>query len=248
MAVKKATPAVKAVKAVKEKPVKAKVAKVAVKSAKPEVKEELDSTKGIRTTVVGTDGKSAGSITLPVEYFGAKVNHQLIAQAVRVYQANQRVGHAATKTRGMVEGSTRKIYKQKGTGRARHGAIRAPIFVGGGIVFGPHPRDYSLKLPPKMKTVALASALSLQQTNGNVIVVSGVSDLKPKTKLVAAMLTAVGRTKNSLLVVPKDAMMVVRAARNIEGIDVIPVSDMHTYSVMTHGKIIFMKEAISSLK
>ncbi len=148
----------------------------------------------------------------------------------------------------MVEGSTRKIYKQKGTGRARHGAIRAPIFVGGGIVFGPQPRDYSLGLPQKMKKAALASALSLQQTNGNIVVVSGMSDLKPKTKLVAATLTAVGRTKNSLLVVSKEAALVVRAARNIAGVDVVPVSDMHAYGVMTHGKVIFMKEAIFELR
>lgn len=246
MATKKATQAKKVTQAtqVKQKRV-TKVAKVAVK---PEAKAELDSTKGIRTTVVGTDGKSAGSIALPVEYFGQKPNNQLIAQAVRIYQANQRVGHAATKTRGMVEGSTRKIYKQKGTGRARHGAIRAPIFVGGGIVFGPQPRDYSLKFPQKLKHAAIASALSLQLTNGNVIIVSGLSDLKPKTKLMAQALTAAGSSKNSLLVVSKEAGMVGRAARNIAGVDVVPVSDMHTYGVMTHGKILFMKEAISALK
>jgi large subunit ribosomal protein L4 len=193
------------------------------------------------------DGKAAGSIALPKEMFGVKPNSQLIAQAVRVYLANQRVGHAATKTRGMVEGSTRKIYKQKGTGRARHGAIRAPIFVGGGIVFGPQPRDFSLKFPQKMKRAALASALSSQFSAGNIIVVSGLTDLKPKTKLMAKALTAVGRTKNTLLVISKNAEAVSRSARNIQGIDIIPVSDMHTYGVMTHGKIVFMKEALKSL-
>jgi large subunit ribosomal protein L4 len=157
------------------------------------------------------------------------------------------VGHAATKTRGMVEGSTRKIYKQKGTGRARHGAIRAPIFVGGGIVFGPMPRDYSMKFPQKMKHVALASALSKQFTEKNVIFVSGFSDLKPKTQLMADAITAVGGGTNALLVVSKDSETVTRAARNIAGIDVLPVSDLHTYAVVTHKKVIFMKEAIKAL-
>ena len=219
--------------------------KKAVKATKV-VKEEKVS--GIKSPVVGVDGKAAGSISLPEKYFGVKVNKQLIAQAVRVYQANQRVGHAATKTRGMVEGSTRKIYKQKGTGRARHGGIRAPIFVGGGIVFGPMPRDYSLNFPQKMKHAALASALSQQFADGNVIVVSGLAGLEPKTKPMAVALSAAGRSKNSLLVISKEAPMVARTARNIQGMDVVPVTDMHTYGVMTHGKIIFMKEAISALK
>lgn len=225
-----------------------KVTKKTTLVKKPAVAKAKAGEAGIRVSVVGVDGKSAGSITLPAEFFGQKPNSQLIAQAVRVYLANQRVGHASTKTRGMVEGSTRKIYKQKGTGRARHGAIRAPIFVGGGIVFGPLPRDYSLKFPQKMKRAALASALSSQLSAGNIVIVSGFSNLKPKTKLMASALNAVGRTKNTLLVVSQDADMVARAARNIKGIDIVPVTDMHTYGVMTHGKIVFMKEALTALK
>lgn len=235
-------------KVVKAKSAKKTVAHVAKIAVKPEVKAEADSTKGLRATVVGVDGKSAGSVLLPSEYFGQKPNNQLIAQAIRIYLANQRMGQAKTKTRGEVEGSTRKIYKQKGTGRARHGGIRAPIFVGGGIVFGPIPRDYSLKFPQKMKRVALACALSKQLTDGNVIVISGLSDLKPKTKLFATAFSKAGSVNSTLLVVSKDAGMVTRAARNIAGLDVLPVTDMHTYGVMTHGKIIFMKEALTALK
>ncbi len=216
---------------------------VKVKPAAKVVKET-----GIRASVVGTDGKAAGSVTLPSEYFGQKVNKQLIALATRVYLANQRVGNASTKTRGQVEGSTRKIYKQKGTGRARHGAIRAPIFVGGGIVFGPKPRDYSMKFPHKMKQAALASALSQQYEKGNVKVVSGLTDLKPKTKLVAKAFGAIGLHGKTLLVVPNDAEAVVRASRNLDRVDVLPVTDLHTYGVMTHGNVVFMKEALAGLK
>lgn len=200
-----------------------------------------------QVSVVGLDGKVAGSITLPAELFAVKINRQLMAQAVRVYLANQRGGHASTKTRGEVEGSTRKIYKQKGTGKARHGGIRAPIFVGGGIVFGPRPRDYSLAFPQKMRKVALASALTSQLKKQNVIVVSGLSEAK-KTKVVAGVLTATGATRKTLLVTPKESAVVVRAGRNIEGVDILPVSDLNTYSVLMHSKLVFMKEAIGELK
>ncbi len=239
--------------AVKKKPVKkvkaVKVikAKKVVESTKTAVKEELDSTKGVRISVVGLDGKAAGSMTLPADLFAAKINKQLMAQAVRVYLANQRVGHASTKTRGEVEGSTRKIYKQKGTGKARHGGIRAPIFVGGGIVFGPKPRDYSLAFPRKMKHVALASALTQQLSNKNIIVVSGLSAVA-KTKVVAGALTAVGATRRTLLITPKESAVLVRAGRNIEGVDILPVSEVNTYSVLMHGKVVFMKEAIGELR
>ena len=209
--------------------------------------EKVEKIIGVKASVVGVDGKAAGSVSLPEAYFGAKPNKQLIAQAVRVYLANQRVGHAATKTRGMVEGSTRKIYKQKGTGRARHGAIRAPIFVGGGIVFGPQPRDYSLKFPQKMKRAALAAALSQQFTSGNLIIVSGFMDVKPKTKEMAKIFTAIGATIRTLLVLSKNSKNVVQGVKNLENVDSIPVTDMHTYGVMTHGKIVFMKEAVSAI-
>jgi large subunit ribosomal protein L4 len=226
---------------------KTKPVKKVKKATKVVVKEEVDSVKGIRTSVVGLDGKATGSITLPSELFAAKINKQLMAQAVRVYLANQRGGHASTKTRGEVEGSTRKIYKQKGTGKARHGGIRAPIFVGGGIVFGPRPRDYSLAFPQKMKHVALASALTQQLEHKNIIIVSGLSLVK-KTKEMASMLISIGATRKTLFVTPKESAVVVRAGRNIEGVDILPVSDINTYSVLMHGKVVFMKEAIGELK
>jgi len=222
---------------------------MAVKKTTKTVKSKpAKAVTGIKIPVVGVDGKAAGSMTLPEQFFGVKPNKQLLAQAIRVYLANQRVGHAATKTRGQVEGSTRKIYRQKGTGRARHGAIRAPIFVGGGIVFGPQPRDYSLKFPQKMRRAALASSLSQQQAQGNIIVVSGLSDMAPKTKNMALALGAIGAAGSTLLVVSGAATNIVRAARNIAQLDVLPVADIHAYGVVTHKKVIFMKEAVGALK
>lgn len=199
-------------------------------------------------TVIDTDGKTSRRITLPSELFGAKVNTQLMALAVRVYLANQRVGTASTKTRGEVEGSTRKIYKQKGTGRARHGGVRAPIFVGGGIVFGPKPRDFTLALPKKMKRLALASALTTKLLEKNVIVVDGLESIEPKTKVMATTLQTIGAIGKTLIVTSVHAESVVRAGRNIEGVDIVPAHTLHTYTVLNHKNIVFMKEAIKVLK
>lgn len=197
--------------------------------------------KTLNAPVMGIDGKRKGRITLPKELFGAKVNKALLAQAVRVYLANQRAGTASTKTRGQVEGSTRKIYRQKGTGRARHGAIRSPIFVGGGIVFGPKPRDFSLKMPQKMRRAALASALTSKLTD--VIIVDGLGEIE-KTKVMARTLTAVGATGKTLLVTSKGGN---RAARNIAQVDVTPANMLNAYGVLSHQKLVFTKDAIKNL-
>ncbi len=219
----------------------------ATKKAKTTAVKKTAKTEGVSTAVLGVDGKSKGRITLPKDLFAAQVNPQLLSQAVRVYLANQRKGTASTKTRGEVEGSTRKIYRQKGTGRARHGAIRAPIFVGGGIVFGPQPRDYSLKFPHKMRRAALASALTSQYQAGNVSVVDGLEELEPKTKLFAKAFGAIAGEVPTLLVTTKDAKTVVRGTKNLSNIDMLPVSSLNTYTVLAHRKIIFMKPTISQL-
>ncbi len=251
----KTTKSTKTTKATTQ-PVKMPVKKVAAKvpTAKKTVSKpvaEVADVKAVKSTggklvasVVGVDGASVGTMNLSEEVFGVKVNKQLLAQAVRVYLANQREGTAHTKTRGNVEGSTRKIYKQKGTGRARHGSIRAPIFVGGGVVFGPQSHDYSLRMPDKMKRVALASALTQQYQDGNVIFMDGLQTLEAKTKLVANALTKAGTSGRVLFVVAADAPTVARAARNIKGITVVPTAVLNTYDVITHKKVVFMKTAV----
>ena len=155
----KAAVAKTAVKAIVKAPVKKTVA--SKKTVEKQVKKELPKETTLKQSVYDTKGNLAESIVLPKEIFDVKVNDPLMAQAVRVYLANQRRGTVKTKSRGEVKISTRKIYRQKGTGRARHGAASAPIFVGGGIAFGPRQRDYSLKLNQKMKKAALFIQLSL---------------------------------------------------------------------------------------
>ncbi|MBI5449165.1 50S ribosomal protein L4 [Candidatus Gottesmanbacteria bacterium] len=202
---------------------------------------------GLSIPVVGIDGKTKGTMMLPKELFGVEANPKLVAIAVRVYRANQRKGHASTKTRGEVEGSTKKIYRQKGTGRARHGGIRAPIFVGGGIAFGPRPRDFSLSLPQKMRRAALACALTQQYTEGNLVVVDGLEQIEPKTKCFSDAFRFIG-VQDGLLVTGRDTKNIVRGVRNLADIDMLPALDLHTYAIVAHKKIILMKDAVQILK
>ena len=202
---------------------------------------------GIQASVYTASGAKKGTMSLPKEIFGQPINMHLIAQAVRVYRANQRRGNASTKTRGEVQGSTRKIYRQKGTGRARHGAIRAPIFVGGGIVFGPKPRDYSLVFPHSMRRAALISALSWKQKEGNIAVIEGTDRMEPKTKRVASMFAAMTMPKTILCVVSDMGSFFVRAARNIERVRIVPAQQVTTYDVITHHSLCFTEAAIPLL-
>lgn len=244
MATKKvSTPVKKVVKKPVAKVVSAPAAKTPAKAA-----VSVDGKKSLVASVLDVTGKSAGTVTLPSELFGAHVNQTLMAQAVRVYHANQRSGTASTKTRGQVEGSTRKIYKQKGTGKARHGGIRAPIFVGGGIVFGSTPRDYSLQFPKKMKLAALASALTHVYQKGAIIFVDGLEALPAKTREVVKSLTALSAGSSVLLVLDNSAAGVARASRNIEGLEIMPVVNLHPYALLSHQKIVFMKSAVSQSK
>ena len=184
----KKTPAKKlTVKTVVKKAVVVK-AKVPAKRAVKVVAKEMPKETGLKISVYSTAGKVLESMTLPKEVFDAKINNNLMTQAVRVYMANQRRGTVKTKTRGEVKISTRKIYRQKGTGRARHGAKSAPIFVGGGVAFGPRQRDYSLKLNQKSRKAALFSALSSKLKDGEIKIVTGLEKLEPKTKKMADVL------------------------------------------------------------
>lgn len=202
---------------------------------------------GLSVPVYSLAGRASGTLSLPKEVFGQKVNQRLLAQAIRVYMTNQKTLTASTKTRGEVQGSTAKIYRQKGTGRARHGAIRAPIFVGGGIVFGPKPRKVKLDLPKKMKRKALLSALSSKMTDKGILGVSGLEKASGKTKEVTLLLKKVG-TDNALIVTGEKQDNVVRAVRNIQGTNVLPANFINAYEVLRHDILLVTKDAIEKLK
>lgn len=225
-----------------------KVVASEVKVRTVEKQDVSTKTPSLVVHVMGVDGKSTGTVTLPKEMFGGKVNKKLLAQAVRIYLANQRKGSAKAKTRGEVEGSTRKIYKQKGTGRARHGSIRAPIFVGGGVVFGPTPRDYHLDFTKSMKRAALVSALSERHNAKGIIIVDGLETIEPKTKLVATALLAMGVKGKVLIAVSKEAAILTRAARNIKTVDIMRATDLHPYTILVHPTLIMTKKALEEAK
>jgi len=219
------------------------------------LKTRAKRSSGLTIDVFDTKGKIAGKISLPKEIFGAEINKQLLAQAVRVYLANQRRGTASTKTRGEVSGSTRKIWRQKGTGRARHGSIKAPIFVGGGIVSGPKPRDFSLKISKKMKRLAIFSALSSKQKANEIKAVKGLDSLEPKTRLMVDVLNNLGineKDKNILLVLSgkssKELENIYRASRNIEGVHIINAEVLNAYDALNNKLVLLMESAIDHMK
>ena len=209
--------------------------KIAVSASKKQV--------SLNVSVFDTKGKIAGKIELPA----------LMSQAVRVYLANQRQGTSKTKDRGEVSRTTKKVWQQKGTGRARHGSRRAPIFVGGGRVFGPTPRDLSLSISKKMKTLALFSALSSKLKDSEIKIIKGLETIAPKTKLMAQILENLEIKKASrvLLIMPKagkESENVYRAARNIEGIEIQSANSLNVYRVLDSTLILMMKDSIDTLK
>lgn len=240
-----------------EKPLKS-VAEKKVKTAKKElVKKEANvkaalhekeaKESSISVSFYGLDGKIAGKISLPGEIFAAKVNPTLMAQAVRVYLSNQRTGTSSTKTRSEVAGTTKKMYRQKGTGRARHGAAKAPIFVGGGITFGPKPRDFSLDLPKKMKRRALFSALTEKLLENNVKVLDTAS-VTGKTREMAEALKNLNIAGKVMVVVDSKGKLTAQATRNIKGVTVQNASNLTTYEVLSAKTILFSKTSIDALK
>ncbi len=223
--------------------------------ATPESKKKTNSGQARMTNAKGSltvsvydvKGKSAGTLTLPVELFGQEINQKLLAQAVRVYRANQRQGTAKTKTRGEVSYSTRKLWKQKGTGRARHGGRGAPLFVKGGTAHGVKLRDYSLSLSKNMKKAALISALSSKVAE--IKVVKGFEKIEQKTKIVASAFDTMGlMATKTLFVLPKDLENVYKAARNIKGVTVTVADRLTTYDILQTKTLVFMQESIGVLE
>lgn len=217
------------------------------KEAAPKVEKTEKVTVSLTIDVLDTAGKTSGTVTLPEALFGAKVNPVLMAQAVRVYLVNQRQGTVSTKTRGEVDGSTRKIYRQKGTGRARHGGIRAPIFVKGGIAHGPKPKDYNLAMSKKMKQAAFASALTAKLHGNGIKVVTGVEKLGMKTKAFADAFAKWGvdaKKRSSLVVLPKDSKELYKGMRNLAGVEVTTAQRLNTFEVLKYKTVVLLKDTV----
>lgn len=193
-------------------------------------------------------GENIGEISLRDDIFNTKINKYLVHQVVKCYLANKRRGTASTKNRGEVRGGGAKPWRQKGTGRARAGTIRSPIWVGGGIVFGPNPRDYSFSLPKKMKAIALKSVLSDKAKNNEIIILDKLSLEENKTKKMVEILENLKAFKKPLIIIEKEDKKIELSIRNIEGAMVLPVSKINAYDLLNQGKIIFTKEALKRIE
>ncbi|WP_426323908.1 50S ribosomal protein L4 [Microbacterium sp. E-13] len=194
--------------------------------------------------VVNADGTAAGSVQLPAELFDVKTNIPLIHQVVVAQLAAARQGTHSTKRRGEVSGAGRKPFKQKGTGNARQGSIRAPHMTGGGVVHGPKPRDYSQRTPKKMIAAALLGALSDRARGERLHVVESFGiEGAPSTKAAAAVLTGLGAVKNVLVVVDRSDDINVLSVRNIPFAHVLPFDQLNAYDVLVSDDIVFTKAA-----
>ena len=193
-------------------------------------------------------GEQAGEMELADDIFGIVPHMALMHQAVRATLANRRQGTADTKTRGEVHHTTKKLFKQKGTGRARQGMRSAPHWTGGGIVFGPHPRDYSQSLPKKMKRKAMLSALSVKAAGGAIVVVEDFGLTTIKTRLAAALLQALQiHEKRVLVVLDQVTESVVLSFSNLPNINLVTVEMLGTYDILKADRLLFTRAGIEQL-
>jgi len=200
-----------------------------------------------KVALYNMNGEQVGDIELSENVFGAELNVEVMHQVVKMQLANKRQGTQSALTRGEVSGGGIKPWRQKGTGRARQGSIRAPQWIHGGIVFAPKPRDYSYTVPKKIKRLAMKSALSSKVTDNNIVVLDELNIEEPKTKLVADMLKTL-EAKKALIVVPEKDEAVYKSARNIEGVAILPVNNLNVYDILKYDKFIITKDAVSKVE
>ena len=198
--------------------------------------------------VYNIEGKKKGGAQLSDYYFGCDVNLPVMHLVVRRQLAAARSGSAFTKQRSLVRGGGRKPWRQKGTGRARAGSIRSPLWRGGGTVHGPQPRDFSFKVNRKVRKLALRSALSARAGEDRVIVLEDFSLNEPKTKLAASIFEALGVDDYVLLVLAGEDENVVKSMRNLPYVEVIEVQHLNTYDVLTNDRIIFTRSSLEKLQ
>jgi large subunit ribosomal protein L4 len=201
----------------------------------------------ISLSVYDKNGKEVGSLKVDESAFGGRVRYSLLKQAIVMYQANKRVGTAATKGRGQIEGSTKKIYAQKHTGNARAGTIRTGKRVGGGVTFGKKARDFSQDMPKKQKKLARDSAILSKLLSNNVVVVDQLKFEKPKTKDFANILENLKIDRSCLVIIGEHNDTLWRSARNIAKVSVMPAVESNAGDICRHTKLLFTKEAFLSL-
>lgn len=202
-----------------------------------------------KVAVYNMTGAKTGEIELNDNVFGVEVNEAVVHQAVVMQLASQRQGTHATKTRSMVRGGGRKPWKQKGTGRARAGSIRSPLWVGGGVAFGPHPRSYKFSMPRKARRLAIKSALSAKVNEGGLLVVEDISFAAPKTKEVVKLLgNFEAQEAKALIITAENDENVAKSSRNIPGVKAIGTIGLNVYDLLHHDKVFVTKEAVAKIE
>lgn len=203
-----------------------------------------------KANIFDKDGSSAGTVDLPKSLFEAEINEFAVHEVVVAYLANQRQGTVNTKERSDVAGGGKKPWKQKGTGRARAGTIRSPLWRGGGTVFGPHPREHRVKVNKKVKRVALKSSLSSRAQSGDVLVIKSLAFDAPKTKTFAGVLKNMDAypRKKTLVVLDKATEATVKSARNVAGVRLTAADKVNTYDVVWADKIVVTSDALRRME
>ena len=206
-----------------------------------------DTATNLTLDVTNPDGSKAGTVDLPAELFDATANIALMHQVVVAQQAAARQGTHSAKTRGEVRGGGAKPYRQKGTGRARQGSTRAPQFTGGGTVHGPQPRDYSQRVPKKMKAAALRGALSDRARNERIRVISElVSGQTPSTKSARTFLETLSDKRKLLLVIGREDVTARKSVANLQNVRTLSADQLNTYDVLDSDVVVFSLESLNS--
>jgi large subunit ribosomal protein L4 len=201
----------------------------------------------MKLPICDTNGKKIDEINLSPLLFEEKINESAVYQTVRAQRAALRRGTASTKTRSEVSGGGAKPWRQKGTGRARAGSIRSPLWKGGGVVFGPKPKDYTYSVPKKVKKLALRSALSAKAKNSQIVVIDKFDITEPASKRANEILKNIGALKNTTVVLTKDEEIVAKSVRNIPNIKVFSVSSLGTYGVLDNDLLVFTRKSLTQL-
>mgnify|MGYP000994652377 CR=1 FL=1 len=201
-----------------------------------------------KVAVFNMAGAQVGEIELKDSVFGIEPNKAVVHQVVKAQLANRRLGTASTKTRGEVRGGGKKPWRQKGTGRARAGSRRSPLWKGGGTVFGPKPRDYSIRLPRKVRRLALKSVLSDKVSANDIVVLDELRFEEPKTKRMVEVLDALNVSAKALVVTADGDVNVVKSARNIPGVKPVRADFMNVYDLLAYDKLVITKDAVAKVE
>ena len=201
-----------------------------------------------KVNVYNMQGEIVEQIELSENIFGIEINEHVVYEVVKNQLANKRQGTQSTKTRGEVRGGGRKPWKQKGTGRARAGSTNSPIFVGGGIAFGPKPRSYSYKVPKKVRRLALKSVLTSKVQENEIIVIDHLDFNSPKTKDMVNLLAKLNADKKALIVMDEKNINVIKSSKNIPHVETALVNTMNVYDILKYNSFIITKDAVKKVE